>query len=216
MRLLIFDLDGTLVDSKQDIVQSVNRAFMSRGFVELPHERIGAEIGRGAEYLFRRLLGVEISESVINDLAKRFREIYGRYLLEHTRIYPGVLEALTHYRNFPKVIVTNKNQIFADRIVDGTGLRAHFEAVFGSEAFTTQKPDPGPIRAVCERWNVHPNDAVLIGDSEFDLIAGKSAGARTVGALYGFGRMEIFEHWVPDHCVESASQLIGLFPINGI
>lgn len=207
MKLLIFDLDGTLVDSQRDIVWSVNQAFRRLGYVEQALERIGGEIGRGSEYLFRRLLGPEVSREEILALVGEFREIYAKHLLDHTTVYSGVFDALDHYGKIPKVIVTNKNQAFADRLIEETGLRPHFEAVFGSEAFLTQKPDPGPILEVCRLWNTAPRETAMIGDSEFDVIAGKQAGARTVGALYGFGKIETN----PDHRIETAEQLIGLF-----
>ena len=213
MTLFVFDLDGTLIDSKRDIILSVNRAFLQLGFHSMPENRIGDEIGRGSEYLFTRLLGTETARETINDLVSCFKEIYGRHLLDHTQIYPGVINALSYYSAFPKVIVTNKNQSFADQIVDATGLRKHFDGVFGSEAFTTQKPDPGPILEVCKRWNVHPSDAVIIGDSQFDIVAGRAAGSRTVGALYGFSRPESFKINPPDFEIDSADQLVGLFPV---
>jgi phosphoglycolate phosphatase len=206
MKLLIFDLDGTLIDSKRDIVLSVNRAFIQLGYPELSEEKIGDEIGRGSEYLFKRLLGKDSP-----DLVARFKEIYAHHLLDHTQIYPGIIEALTHYSAIPKVIVTNKNQVFSDRIVKALGLREHFEGVFGSEAFPTQKPHPGPILEVCKKWNVAPIETVIIGDSEFDITAGKAAGVKTVGALYGFSREETFRVNRPDFEINSADQLVGLF-----
>lgn len=183
-------------------------------FIQCRRIESAEEIGRGSEYLFTRLLGAETPRETIKDLVICFKEIYGRHLLDHTQIYPGVMNALSHYSAFPKVIVTNKNQIFSDQIVDATGLRKHFDGVFGSEAFTTQKPDPGPILAVCKQWNKVPSEAVVIGDSEFDIVAGKKAGARTVGVLYGIGHPEAFRAHPPDFQIESADQLIGLFPIE--
>jgi phosphoglycolate phosphatase len=206
MKLLIFDLDGTLIDSKRDIVLSVNRAFVQLGYPELSEERIGDEIGRGSEYLFKQLLGRDVP-----DLVARFKEVYGHHLLDHTQIYPGMTRALLHYSAIPKVIVTNKNQVFSDRIVNALGLREHFEGVFGSEAFLTQKPHPGPILEVCKRWNVDPSATVIIGDSEFDITAGKAAGVQTVAALYGFSRAGTFKMNRPDFEIHSADQLVGLF-----
>ncbi len=211
LKLLIFDLDGTLIDSKKDIVLSVNRAFNQLGFPSMPEEQIGAEIGRGSEYLFKRLLGEATSIQTIETLVAGFKAIYKTHLLDHTLLYPGVHEALSYYQSIPKVVVTNKNQAFADRIVDGLGLRRHFQGVFGSEAFPTQKPDPGPLLAVCKRWNAHPSHTAIIGDSEFDLLAGKAANMLTVGALYGFSDSQIFKRYAPDFKIDSAAELIGLF-----
>jgi phosphoglycolate phosphatase len=210
MKMLIFDLDGTLIDSKRDIVSSVNEAFLQLGFPVLPEDRVGDEIGRGSAYLFRRLLGEETPANTIHDLVDRFKANYQDRLLDHTRIYPGILDTLLFYKTVPKVVVTNKNQIFADQIIDGLGLREHFEGVFGSEAFASQKPDPGPIWEVCKRWNVHPSEAVVIGDSSFDVTAGKAAGARTVAVLYGYSQPGAFQLNPPDVLIDSAEQLMGL------
>jgi phosphoglycolate phosphatase len=211
MEGLIFDLDGTLIDSKRDIVLSVNQAFLRRNFLELPEETIAKEIGRGSGYLFRQLLGAAAFDGTIENLVNDFKEIYQHHLLDHTRIYPGVMEMLNHFKAFRKVIVTNKGQKFADRIVHALGLRTHFEEVFGAESFPTQKPDSGPILEVCRRWGIQPSEAVVIGDSQFDVRAGNSAGARTVGVLYGFSPLETFAFNPPDFTIESADQLIELF-----
>ncbi|MBC7691116.1 MAG: HAD-IA family hydrolase [Methylotenera sp.] len=211
MPFLIFDLDGTLIDSKRDIVFSVNGAFQRLGFPSLPEDEVAREIGRGSEYLFKRLLGMDTPADTIGKLVHGFKEIYQLHLLDHTQLYPGVLEALSYFSHCPKVIVTNKTQVLADQVIDGLGLRNYFEGVFGAEAFITRKPDPGPIVEVCRRWNVTPSETFMIGDSEFDITAGKAAGVRTIGALYGFSPLEAFRLNPPDFEIESADQLIGIF-----
>ena len=158
MTLFVFDLDGTLIDSKRDIVLSANRALLQLGFPAMPEEIVGKEIGRGPAYLFTRLLGAQTPRETIQELASRFKEIYGRHLLDHTQVYPGVLNVLSRDHSRPKVIVTNKSQAFADQIVDAVGLRRHFEGVFGAEAFATQKPDPGPVLEVCRIPVVAPSE----------------------------------------------------------
>lgn len=212
-QLLIFDLDGTLIDSKRDIVLCVNRAFERQGLPPMDEQRVGDQIGRGSEYLYRQLLGSEYPHSGIEILVKRFKSLYARHLLDHTHVYAGVQEALEHFKDTPKVIVTNKNQEFADLLVTELGLRPHFQAVFGSEAFATQKPDGGPLRETCARWKVDPSQAVIVGDSEFDILAGKSASVRTVAAMYGFTKREVLRGHSPDHEIESARDLISLLAI---
>lgn len=216
MPVFIFDLDGTLVDSKRDIVFSVNRAFLRLGFPALPEEEVAREIGRGSAFLFRRLLGATVPDGRIEALVVAFKEVYGRHLLDRTRTYPGIVELLSRFGAFRKAVVTNKNQVFADRIVDGLGLRGHFQGVYGSEAFATQKPDPGPILGVCRKWGVAPSEAVVIGDSPFDVAAGKAAGARTVAVRYGFGGPEAFRADPPDFAVDSVDALVGLFPFESL
>lgn len=208
--LLIFDLDGTLIDSKRDIVECVNRAFSQLGYREQPGELIASQVGRGAELLFKGLLGPRLPESAIKELVASFKGHYEKHLLDHTTLYPDIEEVLTHYGAVRKVVVTNKAQPFANRIVAGLGVAKHFEGVYGSEAFATQKPDPGPIIEVCRRWHAHPAKTAVIGDSEFDLLAGKRAGACTVAVLYGFGSPESLRTLNPDFIVAKARELIEL------
>lgn len=214
MQLLIFDLDGTLIDSRQDIILSVNRVFLQLGFSSQPGEVISKEIGRGSEYLFTRLLtgilGSGATPELIRDAVASFKKVYQQHLLDHTVVYPGIIDAVLYYSKLPKVIVTNKSQVLADLVVEGLGLKKHFEGVFGAEAFTTRKPDAGPVLEVCKKWNVNPSDAVMIGDSQFDIVAGRTAGTMTVGVLYGYGHLDFQIH--PPHLqIETATQLIGLF-----
>jgi len=211
VQLLVFDLDGTLIDSRDDIVSSVNLALGSMGLAPFPEAQIAGEIGRGSEYLFRSLLGQNTPRDQIQELGRKFRQIYAENLVQQTKVYPGILEALHHYSDLPKVIVTNKNQVFAERLVDALELRAHFEAVFGLEAFPTQKPDPGPLLEVCKRWQRHPSQAAMIGDSVFDIAAGKEAGLVTVGALYGLGSPKELRQHNPDFEITRAGELVELF-----
>lgn len=210
VQFLIFDLDGTLIDSKRDIVLCVNRALVDQGLMPLDEEKIGNQIGRGTEYLFRQLLGTSVSDSEIKTLVERCKHFYSKHLLDHTCVYPGVHETLQFFRTLPKVIVTNKNQEFADSLVNKLGLKTHFEAVFGSEAFPTQKPDSGPILKTCAVWKTEPSQAVIIGDSVFDITAGKMAAVKTVAALYGFTKAEELRRQSPDYEIESAHDLPGI------
>ena len=219
IRLLIFDLDGTLVDSKDDIALSVNLALHSVGLPTFSIDRIIREIGLGSEYLFRQLLGQstpinQIDQiNQIEELVGQFRRIYADNLTLHTKLYSGVLDVLNHFSYLPKVIVTNKSQVFADRLVDFLELRLYFEAVFGLEAFSTRKPHSGPLLEVCKRWNQLPSHAAMIGDSVFDILAGKGAGLLTVSALYGFGSKsnEEIKRNQPDFEIKNAAELITLF-----
>lgn len=210
VELFIFDLDGTLVDSKKDIVLCVNRAFSVLGLPTFPEPVIGKEIGYGSERLFRQLLGQRASNDVISELQAAFRDFYAKHMTENTCPYPGVLEVLTHYSEVPKVVVTNKAQALADHLIDRLELRPHFKGVYGFEAFATQKPDPGPILGVCARWDVEPGNAMVVGDSIIDVTAGKKAGTRTVAVLYGFGAEADIRSGEPDFMVRSASEIIGL------
>ena len=214
IRLLVFDLDGTLIDSKRDIILCVKRSLAQEGLASLASlddDVIGDQIGRGSEHLFRQLLGGAAPHSEIEPLVKHFRNFYSRHLLDHTSVYPGIHETLTCFRALPKVVVTNKSQEFADILTERLGLKAYFEAVFGAEAFSTQKPDGGPLRAVCERWDIDPSQSAIVGDSVYDIQAGKRAAVKTVAALYGFTKPDELRSHFPDFEIESALDLAKVF-----
>lgn len=209
LKLLIFDLDGTLVDSRRDIIFCVNLSLAAHGLRSFDETQITQFIGRGSHYLFGQLLAGSMSPHQIDELVDSFKKFYFKHLLDHTKLYAGVLETLSHFSHIPKVIVTNKSQIFADRLVEELNLKNHFEGVFGSEAFTKQKPDPEPIKEVCRRWRVAPHQAAIIGDSENDILAGRGAGALTIAALYGFTDSTILKTHQPDFSISSMIELMN-------
>jgi phosphoglycolate phosphatase len=211
VELILFDLDGTLIDSKKDIVACVNRALFEHGRPTYPESEVGRYIGKGIANLLKQLLGAQVSEDEIQALVISFRASYWSHLVDETTVYPGVVEALRHYQTKPKAIVTNKSQALAQAIVEKLGLSPYFEAVFGPEAFSAQKPDPRPLLEACARWNTPPHRAVLVGDSLVDMTAGKNAGVLTVAALYGYGEPTDMRATKPDYEIQTADGLIGLF-----
>lgn len=210
VRLLLFDLDGTLIDSRADIVSSVNAALRASGLPERPADEVGRLIGRGSHYLFGRLLP-QAPPGRVDALVARFRALYAAHMTDTTAVYPGVREALEHYARLPKLVVTNKGQDFADALIDRLGLRPHFRAVYGAEAFARQKPDPLPLLEACARAGVAPGDAAFVGDSCVDLAASRAAGTVSVSALWGYEDAAALRALGPDHELRRASELIGLF-----
>lgn len=210
-KILFFDLDGTLVDSKRDIILCVNRALSNLGLRNFEEDRIGKGIGNGSEALFYQLLGQNTEIKIIKSLQAEFSNCYLQYMTENTAPYPGVIQVLEHYRHIPKFIVTNKSQALADQLVERLGLSEFFEGVYGYEAFATRKPDPGPILEVCMLRSVPPSETVFIGDSPVDIVAGRRAGARTVAALYGYGDATVIRNEGPTFEIHSAGELMDLF-----
>jgi len=132
-------------------------------------------------------------------------------MADATRPYPGALEALEHYAGVPKLVITNKGQAFADGLIDRLGLRPHFRAVFGAEAFERRKPDPLPLREACRRFGVEPGRAAFVGDSWPDMAASKACGTLSVCALYGYGDAAAMRELRPDYEIHGLPELIGLF-----
>lgn len=193
---LLFDLDGTLVDSRADLIDSVNRMLDELGHRRLPDSQVINFIGEGAWLLVERALGATRGETPQNfevDLALEvFKRHYREHLLDKTRIYPEVEQTLTRLAHIPKAIVTNKPYEFTLALVDGIGLRSHFKVILGGDSLPERKPSPLMLLEAAETCRVRVSDCLMIGDSRVDIEAGKAAGMKTCGYVPGFrGRTEL-------------------------
>ncbi|HEY4708059.1 MAG TPA: HAD-IA family hydrolase [Thermodesulfobacteriota bacterium] len=191
--LIIFDLDGTLIDSSKDIAWCANRTLVSMGYPERKAQEIVGNIGWGVKPLLEKLLPGE-DEAKIAEARLKFLEVYGSHLVVDTHLYPGVEETIGHFMASGKkmAVVTNKPFALADRILEIMKLRGFFKAVLGGDSLPNKKPHPEPIEKVIRDLGALPQRTVVVGDSPVDCEAGKGAGAFTIGASYGFrGRGEL-------------------------
>lgn len=193
IKLVIFDLDGTLIDSRLDLVHSVNAALRHIGRNELPDEVIASYVGDGAPILIQRALGGEIvDESLVRKGLEFFLSYYRAHKLDHTTVYAGIEDALTVIQNgnngVPRkmAVLSNKPVVPSRAIVEALGLGKFFVQVYGGNSFATKKPDPEGARRLLEESGVPPEGAVIVGDSHTDIETGRNAGLRTVGVTYGF------------------------------
>lgn len=187
VRLLVFDLDGTLVDSKVDLAGSVNHALAAFGFPVLPHPVIYSYVGDGATMLIRRAVGQE-GNGALPAVLKRFLEHYGRHLLDTTVPYPGVPESLAEWAGvYRMAVLTNKPLDMSRKILSGLLLSRYFADVVGGDSFDTKKPEPEGLLRIMERFGVSPGETLMIGDSANDVLAGRRAGVSTCGVTYGLG-----------------------------
>ena len=209
-KLLIFDLDGTLIDSKRDIASSVNLTFRDVGLPEKPREMIYGYVGNGVRQLI-----IDAVESDSPELVDRalhiFRGHYLRHLLDETRLFPGIETALHHYRRKLKAVVTNKPTAYTAKIVEGLKIEHHFKSIIGGEAEIELKPHPEMILLTLKKLKIDPSDAVMIGDSLNDIIAARAADIRSCGVSYGFGEADEIKSANPDYYVETGIELIELF-----
>lgn len=187
VRALIFDLDGTLIDSKLDLVHSVNAMLREMGRDELPVNTISGYVGQGAPLLVTRALGGVSSEEELQRALKFFLEHYEQHKIDHTSVYPGVREALEAMGHLPMAILTNKPIRISRRILSALNLSQYFRAVYGGNSFSTKKPDPLGARTILNEFDVAPERAMLIGDSEVDVQTARDAGTIAVAVNYGFG-----------------------------
>lgn len=200
-RLLVFDLDGTLVDSKEDIANAVNVALESFDLPPLPNPVIYSYVGDGASALIRRALPTEKAD-LLPEVLDRFLAYYQRHLLDTTRAYPGVVEALRKWAGIYRMaVLTNKGVAMSQEILSGLSLDGYFFEVRGGDSFGTKKPDPEGLLHILREAGVDAQEAIMVGDSRNDVLAGKAAGALTCGVTYGLGASGFADH-SPDFTVD--------------
>ena len=192
IRLLIFDLDGTLIDSQLDLIHSINAMLWHFGKSELPSELIATYVGDGAPMLVRRALGDPEDEKFVQEALNYFLAYYREHKLDNTRVYDGIQDALTLIRQSgngqPRklAVLSNKPVNPARAIVKGLGLSEFFAQVYGGNSFPTKKPDPLGAQKLLEETGCRPQETVIVGDSSNDVLTGRNAGLWTVGVTYGF------------------------------
>ena len=212
IRLVIFDLDGTLIDSRLDLVHSVNAALRHIGRPELPDDVIASYVGDGAPILIQRALGAEAAdEALVRKGLEFFLSYYREHKLDHTTVYPGIPETLAAIQTSNGVrrqmaVLTNKPVNPSRAIVDALGLGQYFSQVYGGNSFVTKKPDPEGARKLLAETGVAPEQAAIVGDSHVDVRTGRNAGLWTVGVTYGFATHTL-EDEAPDVLVDSAADL---------
>jgi phosphoglycolate phosphatase len=212
VRTLIFDLDGTLIDSKRDLIHSVNAMLRELGRAQLADETISGYIGRGAPQLVAQALGNGASEEEQKQALKFFLGYYEEHKMDTTRAYPGVAETLEALAALPMAVLTNKPARISVRILHEMGLAKYFRAIYGGNSFKTKKPDPLGAATILREFGASPREAMLVGDSEVDVQTARNAGMLAVGVNYGFGVHDRAAH-PADFYLDQISELIAL--ING-
>ena len=210
---IVFDLDGTLVDSRRDLADSANALIVERGGAPLPVADIAAMVGEGAALLVRRALrAAGVGRDDLDLALARFLDLYGERLLAHTELYPGTREMLeTLAARAPLAILTNKPQRHTERLLDGLSVRACFAWVIGGDTSHGRKPNPAGLRWLTSVAGVTPATTVMVGDSAIDLRTAHAAGVRCCLVRYGFGFPSAAGELTGDELlIDEPSQLAGL------
>lgn len=211
MDLLIFDLDGTLIDSKLDLVEAVNAARAHLGLPPAENERVYSYVGNGAPTLIRRALGPSAGEEDVQRALDFFLAYYREHLLDHTKPYPGVPEALDRLRQqgVQMAVLTNKPARISQASVDGLGLGRYFRRVYGGNSFEQKKPHPIGIETLLADCGVPRHRAMMVGDSAVDVQTARNAGIKACGVTYGF-QPETFADDPPDLLVNTLAELVEI------
>ncbi len=246
LKLLIFDLDGTLADTSKDITDAVNYALKPFGVKPLSVSEIKAMVGSGITKLIESLIPTEnliptflnppiphlakamarrggeggLSEgerdfSAKEEAVKRFLEYYSIHLLDYTNTYPQVKETLSKIEAYKKAVISNKREVLSKKVLEGLGLLKFFDVVLGSDSVSERKPSPVPIFELLKRFGVSKDEAVIIGDSNYDIEAGKAAGIKTIAVTYGYRSRELLKG--ADFIVDNFGKILNIIPeINKI
>ena len=207
--LLIFDLDGTLIESKWDIAYSVNYTLAALGLPERPLEEIFGFVGDGVKRLLRLAVG-EGNQARFEEALKIFRGYYLEHCLDRTTFYPGIEPMLEHFSAKTKAIATNKSIEYTRVILNGLGPQ-HFTYMVGGDNGFGLKPEPGMLLHIMEQLGASKDRTVLVGDSTNDINGGHNAGIRVCAVGYGMGNREKMAACQPDWFIERPEQLTELF-----
>ena len=208
MDLLVFDLDGTLIDSQLDLAHAVNATRAHMRMDPLDPARISSYVGSGAPVLIRRALGEQATEAQIEEALEFFLEYYREHCLDRTSLYPGVRQSLDRLRAAGKrlAVLTNKPTAVSRTIVNGLGIAPHFFRVYGGNSFDFKKPHPIGVETLMAEAAVDRAVTLMVGDSAVDIQTARNAGVRACGVTYGFAPESLADP-APDLLVDRIEQL---------
>jgi phosphoglycolate phosphatase len=215
IKLLIFDLDGTLVDTIRDITDAVNYAVRPFGVKSHTIEDMKSMVGAGIANLISGLIhsqknSQEKTQQSKEEAIKRFISHYSEHLLDNTIPYPQVKETLYKLAGYRKAVISNKREHLSREVLKGVGLSKHFDVILGSDSVPKKKPSPVPVLEVLKRLEFPKEKAVIIGDSNFDIEAGRKAGILTIAVTYGYRDRDILKD--ADYMIDSFGELLDLLP----
>jgi phosphoglycolate phosphatase len=207
IELIIFDLDGTLIDSSTDITNAINYAIEPYGINPLTVKDTIALIGEGITKLIEKVVIRSGEKNIdMNTLIQRFLEHYSAHLIDNTTVYPKVRETLAKLDNYKKAVISNKREALSIEVLKRLGLLQYIDLIVGSDTTPEKKPSPVPIFYVLSRLGVGKEKTVIVGDSNYDIEAGKAAGIKTIAVTYGYRPIELLND--ADKIINNIEELI--------
>ena len=205
--LLVFDLDGTLIDSKRDLADSVNAMRAWMGYPPIPNDHVYSYVGDGAPMLVRRALP-DVNEEGLARALRYFLDYYREHMLDATTLYPGVQPALDrlHAAHVPLAVLTNKPVRFSERLIERLRLSGHFFRIYGGNSFEEKKPNPIGLEKLMEESGAARERSVMVGDSAVDVRTARNARTQACGVAWGF-QPETFAEAPPDFVIGEMGEL---------
>lgn len=204
--LIIFDLDGTLIDSRKDIANSVNHTLKTIGLKPMEERTITGYVGNGVRSLMERIL-IPSHPHLFDKGIDIFLNYYAEHLLDNTNFFPGVIETLNHFTGKKMAVITNKPEDLSVKTLKGLGIYGYFKAVLGGDSLEKKKPSPEPVLKVLNDLNIQKEAAIIVGDGLQDIAAGKGAGIATCAVTYGFTKTEELAKAEPTLIINSLHEL---------
>lgn len=201
----MFDLDGTLVNTAVDITNALNYSVEPYQIEKLTVEKTIGMVGEGITRLIETLLG-EGRRSIMPDVLDRFLQYYSEHLTDSSLPYPGVRETIERLAGYKKAVISNKKEGLSRRLLEELGLSHYFDIILGSDSVDERKPSPKPLLHIMGLLKVGPEEAVIVGDSQFDIQAGKAAGVRTIAVTYGYRERKLLEE--ADFLIDKMDELL--------
>lgn len=206
-KLLFYDLDGTLVDTREDIARAANHMLSQMGSPELTHDEIASFVGRGVYQLISGCLKSDDPKRVEKG-TKIYRDYYSKHMLDHSRLFPGALEMLEQFKDRKQVVLTNKPNPFSRDILKALGVAGYFEDIIAGDSVYPKKPAPDAVFAMNEKFGIAKENGLFIGDSLVDIETARNAGIRIAVITHGFSSREELQSAAPDLVTENFTQLV--------
>jgi phosphoglycolate phosphatase len=204
---IVFDLDGTLVDSGRDIVEAANYALEKAGLSRLPRAELESYVGNGAPALMAAAARIDVKDAKTQLMVADFLDYYAAHPIDYTDVMPGALEALDALKNYVLGVCTNKPRRTSIAVLQGLGLEPRFKGVVAGDDLPQRKPDPAMVHEAARKLGVPVTEVVMVGDGPQDVLAGRAAGARTVGVRGGIQAIDRLLASEPDIVIDTLAEL---------